>query len=142
MMFKFSRVSSVDPFVQHIRNPLLKRTWQDDKADGTYYRREWQGMKETTPIISGGMNAGTTGGQSCIHPSTIPPSFVSTFSFHRGRARCHQARSPLWRESPPSAGPGFSKAAREPRAIGCFTPRRWGERSDPSSGAPTPETIR
>ena len=30
---------------------------QDDEADGPYYRQEWQGMKETTPIISGGMNA-------------------------------------------------------------------------------------
>eukprot|EP00435_Cladocopium_sp_Y103_P052646 s2072_g16.t1 len=29
----------------------------DDEADGPYYRQEWQGMKETTPIISGGMNA-------------------------------------------------------------------------------------
>ena len=30
---------------------------QDDEADGPYYRQEWQGMKETTPIISGGMNS-------------------------------------------------------------------------------------
>merc|ERR1711988_952120 len=30
---------------------------QDDVADGPYYRQEWQGMKETSPIISGGMNA-------------------------------------------------------------------------------------
>ena len=30
---------------------------QDDEADGPYYRQEWQGMKQTTPIISGGMNA-------------------------------------------------------------------------------------
>ena len=29
----------------------------NDEADGLYYRQEWQGMKETTPIISGGMNA-------------------------------------------------------------------------------------
>ncbi|CAE7724103.1 rbcL [Symbiodinium sp. CCMP2592] len=30
---------------------------QDDEADGPYYRQEWEGMKQTTPIISGGMNA-------------------------------------------------------------------------------------
>merc|ERR1719399_1587291 len=30
---------------------------QDDVADGPYYQQEWQGMKETSPIISGGMNA-------------------------------------------------------------------------------------
>merc|ERR1711988_1713316 len=30
---------------------------QDDAADGPYYHQEWQGMKQTTPIISGGMNA-------------------------------------------------------------------------------------
>ena len=30
---------------------------QDDVADGPYYKQEWQGMKQTTPIISGGMNA-------------------------------------------------------------------------------------
>merc|ERR1712159_288473 len=30
---------------------------QDDEADGPYYHQEWQGMKQATPIISGGMNA-------------------------------------------------------------------------------------
>jgi len=30
---------------------------QNDVADGPYFRQEWQGMKQTTPIISGGMNA-------------------------------------------------------------------------------------
>merc|ERR1712060_854952 len=30
---------------------------QDDVADGPYYAQEWEGMKQTTPIISGGMNA-------------------------------------------------------------------------------------
>merc|ERR1711988_271497 len=30
---------------------------QDDVADGPYYTQEWEGMPETTPIISGGMNA-------------------------------------------------------------------------------------
>merc|ERR1712139_283205 len=30
---------------------------QQDEADGPYYHQEWQGMKQTTPIISGGMNA-------------------------------------------------------------------------------------
>merc|ERR1712217_429134 len=30
---------------------------QQDVADGPYYRQDWQGMPETTPIISGGMNA-------------------------------------------------------------------------------------
>jgi len=30
---------------------------QDDEADGPYYRQDWQGMKETSPIISGGINA-------------------------------------------------------------------------------------
>merc|ERR1719311_872405 len=30
---------------------------QDDEADGPYYRQEWEGMPQTTPIISGGMNA-------------------------------------------------------------------------------------
>ncbi len=28
-----------------------------DKADGPYFHQEWDGMKATTPIISGGMNA-------------------------------------------------------------------------------------
>ena len=28
-----------------------------DTADGPFYRQEWQGMRPTTPIISGGMNA-------------------------------------------------------------------------------------
>ena len=28
-----------------------------DSADGPYYHQEWHGMKATTPIISGGMNA-------------------------------------------------------------------------------------
>jgi ribulose-bisphosphate carboxylase large chain len=28
-----------------------------DSADGPYYHQEWLGMKPTTPIISGGMNA-------------------------------------------------------------------------------------
>ncbi|UJS24614.1 ribulose-bisphosphate carboxylase [Thiothrix winogradskyi] len=28
-----------------------------DSADGPYYHQEWHGMKPTTPIISGGMNA-------------------------------------------------------------------------------------
>lgn len=28
-----------------------------DAADGPYFHQEWQGMKATTPIISGGMNA-------------------------------------------------------------------------------------
>jgi ribulose-bisphosphate carboxylase large chain len=28
-----------------------------DSADGPFYHQEWQGMKATTPIISGGMNA-------------------------------------------------------------------------------------
>ena len=27
------------------------------QADGPYYRQPWKGMKETTPIICGGMNA-------------------------------------------------------------------------------------
>merc|ERR1711972_684551 len=30
---------------------------QDDQADGPYYHQEWEGMKQTTPIIFGGMNA-------------------------------------------------------------------------------------
>ena len=30
---------------------------QDDVAPGPYYQQEWEGMAETTPIISGGMNA-------------------------------------------------------------------------------------
>jgi ribulose-bisphosphate carboxylase large chain len=30
---------------------------QDDEADGPYYRQKWEGMPQTTPIISGGMNA-------------------------------------------------------------------------------------
>merc|ERR1719499_686596 len=30
---------------------------QDDDADGPYYHQTWEGMKQTTPIISGGMNA-------------------------------------------------------------------------------------
>merc|ERR1712066_1106402 len=30
---------------------------QDDEADGPYYHQTWEGMKQATPIISGGMNA-------------------------------------------------------------------------------------
>merc|ERR1712151_624406 len=30
---------------------------QEDEADGPYYPQPWEGMKQTTPIISGGMNA-------------------------------------------------------------------------------------
>merc|ERR1712190_702548 len=30
---------------------------QQDSAAGPYYHQEWEGMKQTTPIISGGMNA-------------------------------------------------------------------------------------
>ncbi len=30
---------------------------EQDSADGPYYHQEWHGMKPTTPIISGGMNA-------------------------------------------------------------------------------------
>merc|ERR1719282_2237188 len=30
---------------------------QQDEADGPYYHQPWEGMKQTTPIISGGMNA-------------------------------------------------------------------------------------
>ncbi|TAN52003.1 MAG: ribulose-bisphosphate carboxylase [Rhodospirillales bacterium] len=30
---------------------------EQDVAQGLYYRQDWQGMKATTPIISGGMNA-------------------------------------------------------------------------------------
>jgi hypothetical protein len=30
---------------------------QEDEADGPYYHQTWEGMKQTTPIISGGMNA-------------------------------------------------------------------------------------
>ena len=29
----------------------------DDSADGPFYHQEWHGMKPTTPIVSGGMNA-------------------------------------------------------------------------------------
>jgi ribulose-bisphosphate carboxylase large chain len=29
----------------------------EDTADGPYFRQDWLGMKPTTPIISGGMNA-------------------------------------------------------------------------------------
>ncbi len=30
---------------------------EQDSADGPFYHQEWQGMKATTPIVSGGMNA-------------------------------------------------------------------------------------
>ena len=30
---------------------------QDDEADGTFYQQEWESIKQTTAIISGGMNA-------------------------------------------------------------------------------------
>ena len=30
---------------------------EQDDAQGPYFRQTWQGMKATTPIISGGMNA-------------------------------------------------------------------------------------
>ncbi len=36
---------------------LLAYMLERDQADGLYYKQEWWGMKATTPIISGGMNA-------------------------------------------------------------------------------------
>ncbi|MDM8559541.1 ribulose-bisphosphate carboxylase [Candidatus Parabeggiatoa sp. HSG14] len=36
---------------------LLAYMLEQDSAEGLYYHQEWQGMKGTTPIISGGMNA-------------------------------------------------------------------------------------
>ncbi len=36
---------------------LLAFMLDQDEADGLYYHQTWQGMKATTPIISGGMNA-------------------------------------------------------------------------------------
>ena len=30
---------------------------QEDEAYGPHFRQLWEGMEETTPIISGGMNA-------------------------------------------------------------------------------------
>lgn len=36
---------------------LLAYMLERDSADGLFYHQEWQGMKATTPIISGGMNA-------------------------------------------------------------------------------------
>ena len=36
---------------------LMAYMIMDDSADGPYYHQEWQGMGQTTPIISGGMNA-------------------------------------------------------------------------------------
>ena len=29
----------------------------ENEADGPYYHQKWQGMPQTTPIVSGGMNA-------------------------------------------------------------------------------------
>merc|ERR1712008_625307 len=36
---------------------LIAYMLQDDEAQGPYYKQEWEGMIQTTPIISGGMNA-------------------------------------------------------------------------------------
>jgi len=36
---------------------LIAYMLQDDVAQGPYYEQEWEGMIQTTPIISGGMNA-------------------------------------------------------------------------------------
>merc|ERR1712088_287165 len=36
---------------------LIAYMLQDDVAQGPYYQQEWEGMIQTTPIISGGMNA-------------------------------------------------------------------------------------
>jgi len=36
---------------------LLAYMLEQDSAKGLYYHQEWEGMKATTPIISGGMNA-------------------------------------------------------------------------------------
>jgi ribulose-bisphosphate carboxylase large chain len=36
---------------------ILAHMLERDSADGLYYHQEWYGMKPTTPIISGGMNA-------------------------------------------------------------------------------------
>ena len=39
-----------------------------DSADGPFYHQEWYGMKPTTPIISGGMNALRLPGFSRVPP--------------------------------------------------------------------------
>merc|ERR1712190_173975 len=36
---------------------LIAYMLHDDEAQGPYYKQEWEGMIQTTPIISGGMNA-------------------------------------------------------------------------------------
>ena len=36
---------------------LIAYMLERDTAEGPYFAQEWQGMKATTPIISGGMNA-------------------------------------------------------------------------------------
>ncbi|MBL6958724.1 MAG: ribulose-bisphosphate carboxylase [Rhodospirillales bacterium] len=36
---------------------IIAHMIEQDSADGPYYHQEWLGMKPTTPIISGGMNA-------------------------------------------------------------------------------------
>ncbi len=36
---------------------MLAHMLTEDAADGTHYHQEWQKMKATTPIVSGGMNA-------------------------------------------------------------------------------------
>ena len=40
-----------------MRRQYIAFTLQDDVADGPYSTQEWDGMTQTTPIISGGIHA-------------------------------------------------------------------------------------
>ncbi len=39
-----------------VSNKNIAFMFQENEADGPYCRHEWQGMPQTPPIISGGMN--------------------------------------------------------------------------------------
>lgn len=56
-----------------------------DQADGTHFRQDWHGMKPTTPIISGGMNAIRLPGflDNLGHANVIQTSGGGVFG-HRG----------------------------------------------------------
>jgi len=74
-----------------------------DSADGPFYHQEWQGMKATTPIISGGMNALRLPGffENLGHSNVIQTSGGGVFGhMHGGTAGAKSLRQAhdAWRQ--------------------------------------------
>ena len=71
---------------------LIAYMLQDDVAQGPYYEQEWEGMIQTTPIISGGLNAlrlpaffGNLG-----HSNVILTAGGGSFGHQQGAMSCRQ----------------------------------------------------